>query len=64
MNVLMLMAVLFLPVSLIIFLAVYSQKKARRKKQGLLLLYLQENFSHLRGQQSRHYWLDNQLLAV
>lgn len=64
MNVLMLMAVLFLPVLLIIFLAVYKQKKAHRKKQELLQIYLKENYTYLRDQESRQYWLDHQLLVL
>lgn len=64
MNVLMLMAVLFFPVLLIIFLAVYTQKKARQKKQELLQIYLKENYTYLRDQASRQYWLDHQLLVL
>lgn len=58
------MAVLFLPVLLIILLAIYTQRRMRRKQQDLLLLYLNEKHPSQKDEKPRIYWLPNQLLAV
>jgi hypothetical protein len=64
MNTVMIMAVLFLPVLLIIFLSIYTQRRKRRKQQELLLLYLREHYASLQNTEPKIYWLANQLLAI
>ncbi|WP_290789958.1 hypothetical protein [Flavihumibacter sp. UBA7668] len=64
MNELIIVAVLFVPVLILILLLRYSQNKSRKKREELMLLFLEHNYPNLKQKEKTLFWQTEQLLAV